>query len=386
MDPDLPEDWESQIIRAYTVFGAEEFGIWGRLDPKFLSEKAKGQLRDIEGKFREMRGKIAGRATRQHARGSTDWPPDTDWRSAPTREPDWLDEPRQRSSRPRLPDFRIRRGGKPPLRESEVRTLNGAQAYDALLRAGFKHKLAERWAWTGSIHTADGRTFAHTPSTAYLRGRIAEMFNLEGGSLADMDGLNEEIDRILRAAPKAGTDARYALARMRDLERIAPGLRRKAGDPFMVEFDDLYLAQGGALGSVNGLTDHNRMKVRTELYGRSLREFNEEDRKHPDKPSRWEEGREWAGNIDALMYIITHEMGHIVDDRFLTPGSSRGPINRRWWRGVKDSEGTSAYGRSDAAEGYAEAFARFVLARSQGQPVPEFVERYAEKFGWEDLL
>jgi hypothetical protein len=78
------EDWERQVARAYSVFGvdplksteddpfvlygdpfegADELGLFGlpnlpELDPDFLRAKAKEQLRDIKGRFREMRAKL----------------------------------------------------------------------------------------------------------------------------------------------------------------------------------------------------------------------------------------------------------------------------------------------------------------------------------------
>jgi hypothetical protein len=72
-DDPFPQEWQDQIIRAYTVFGvdpfdhldmdgADEFGLFGgfkKLSKQFLSEKAKEQLRDVKGMFREMRGRLS---------------------------------------------------------------------------------------------------------------------------------------------------------------------------------------------------------------------------------------------------------------------------------------------------------------------------------------
>jgi Zeta toxin len=69
----LPEDWQSQVIRAYQAFdvnplddfdldGVDELALFGgKLDPDFLREKAKQQMRDVKGKFREMRARLPGK-------------------------------------------------------------------------------------------------------------------------------------------------------------------------------------------------------------------------------------------------------------------------------------------------------------------------------------
>jgi hypothetical protein len=66
LDASLPDDWESQVARAYSVFGidpldgADELGLFNlpELDPDFLRAKAKEQLRDAAGKWRKMRARI----------------------------------------------------------------------------------------------------------------------------------------------------------------------------------------------------------------------------------------------------------------------------------------------------------------------------------------
>lgn len=67
MPDELPENWETQVARAYTTFGvdpleADEFGLFGRigeaLDVDFLRRKAKQQLRDAVGRWVEERGEL----------------------------------------------------------------------------------------------------------------------------------------------------------------------------------------------------------------------------------------------------------------------------------------------------------------------------------------
>lgn len=358
----LPPDWETQVARAYTVFGVDpldEFAWFGgRLDPGFLRRKAEDQLRDIKGRFREMRGRIG-----QQKYTDDDWLPDP-FREMPKRGTTRL-KPRTR--------------GLPPLPSSQVTSLTGPSARDALVRAGFKDKLADFYSTRGTVHTADDRTFAWTPSRQHVREKLTELIGP-----GDPRGVHPDIDRLWDNVDNTHVDARYALARMRDLERLAPGA--VPDGPFMVEFDDVSLARAGAHGMVNGVTDHNRLKLRTGMHGMTLGEFQKQDRKVSGMPSRWEKGREWAEDVDALMYILTHEMGHIADKRIFVPGSSGGPINSRWHKKIKESEGMSAYAQSRAVEGYAEAFARYVLAGSKGQPIPAIIQQYAEKFGWDEIL
>jgi len=68
-DSSLPSDWERSVLRAYEIFsidpldgdslgGADEFGFFGKLSPEFLKKKAEEQLRDPEGKFRQVRARM----------------------------------------------------------------------------------------------------------------------------------------------------------------------------------------------------------------------------------------------------------------------------------------------------------------------------------------
>lgn len=65
-DPtDLPHDWESQVARAYATFGvdpldsgADQFAFGFHLDVDFLRRKAKDQLRDALGRWRDERGRL----------------------------------------------------------------------------------------------------------------------------------------------------------------------------------------------------------------------------------------------------------------------------------------------------------------------------------------
>jgi len=336
-----------------------EFALFGgRLDPDFLRRKAEDQLRDIKGRFREMRARIG-----QQKAVDENWLPET-WR--------------ERAKR-RIAANPVKSRGLPPLAPSQVKKYSGTDAHHVLTRAGFKDKLAEFYSQNGTIHTADGETFAWTPSRARVREQLTKLVGP-----GEIRGVHPEIDRLWDQVDKTDVDARYALARMRDLQTAAPGA--KPDGPFMIEFDDVALARAGALGMVNGITDHNRIKVRTGLHSKTLGEQHREDRKVSGMPSKWERGREWAMDEDALLYILTHEMGHIVDKRILTPGNSGGPLNSRWYKKIKDSEGMTAYGQSKAAEGYAEAFARYVLAVRTGKPIPAIVQEYADKFGWDDTI
>jgi hypothetical protein len=61
----MPPEWHDQIVRAYGAFGValpegdaglgglDEFGIFGKLSEKFLSDKAKKQIRDQFGRWRD---------------------------------------------------------------------------------------------------------------------------------------------------------------------------------------------------------------------------------------------------------------------------------------------------------------------------------------------
>lgn len=364
---DLPADWEAQVVRAYATFsndpldGMDEFGIWGKLDPDFLSEKAKRQLRDLKGRFREMRARIYDKTQQRHATGYGDW----------------LSPPTVRPKGP--PPFKVHPGHAPPLPASQVRSYSGAKARDVLYRAGFNGREADNYAWTGTVHTADGKNFAWTPNVGFVHAGLRKLFG------DNYEGTDEEIDRIIRATPNAATDARYALARMQDLQKMAPGLMDKK-KPFMIEFDDIALARLGAYGVVNSLGPRNYLKLRTELYGRTMGQKMLEDRDEPEEPSNWESGREWAANIDAVQYILAHELGHTKDKRALTPGHSRGPLNLMWWMNNRGRRGTTAYGNSNAAEGYAEAFARYIMMARSGQHIPDVVQEYADKFGWSKFL
>lgn len=58
----IPQEWREEIIRAYTVFGLDEFGIFGKSGAAlkdWLSEKAEKQARDPKGMFRQVRALLA---------------------------------------------------------------------------------------------------------------------------------------------------------------------------------------------------------------------------------------------------------------------------------------------------------------------------------------
>jgi hypothetical protein len=64
----IPLEWREEIIRAYTVFGVDEFAFFGKSGAAlkdWLSEKAQKQVRDPKGMFRDVRASIAKAALKK---------------------------------------------------------------------------------------------------------------------------------------------------------------------------------------------------------------------------------------------------------------------------------------------------------------------------------
>lgn len=80
-----------------------------------------------------------------------------------------------------------------------------------------------------------------------------------------------------------------------------------------------------------------------------------------------------ASTTPALVYALTHEWGHLASGALARDDP--------WWRKhFKDSPEMSEKGRTNAREGYAEAFAEWLL--SQGQTTNPVARQYAAHYGW----
>lgn len=72
------------------------------------------------------------------------------------------------------------------------------------------------------------------------------------------------------------------------------------------------------------------------------------------------------------LYVLTHEFGHASDETILS--------YPEFLTFLQFASGLSGYGQSEPAEGYAEAFAEWVL--TQGRTTNRASWAYAKRFGW----
>lgn len=93
---------------------------------------------------------------------------------------------------------------------------------------------------------------------------------------------------------------------------------------------------------------------------------------------------------DPLMHVLAHEVGHHVDFQHAhmkdPESSGRARTENAFWRKSKGDQ--SAYGASDPAEGYAEAFALWLMRDrlpedERSAALQTLLALYAERYGWE---
>jgi hypothetical protein len=109
------------------------------------------------------------------------------------------------------------------------------------------------------------------------------------------------------------------------------------------------------------------------------------------------EGYEWMDNADRyysdLEVVMAHEMGHSTDDQY-RPADPRypeyAPDNSIWASGApwnqelwnSNKQYLRDYGSTNPQEGYAEAYAAWILGGEAAKSNPA-VAAYAEYYGWE---
>jgi hypothetical protein len=405
-DDALPEDWEFQIARAYGVLAPDEFGIWGKLDFDFLSEKAKKQLRDVKGQFRDMRGRLRPGPPERTAPPHRGAQGVTNLFRGPSRpvHNQWVERSHigPEAERPTIPaaDVAARR-------DDPVQRLGGKDAEKALVRAGIPKEAAKYYARRGQVFTRDGATFAWAPSRdeaeVLRRERQArERLNaaqrrldaLESDQARSrekdeevramrrvVDDLAQGHDEVRDQAGRLGSpeaseaDAATAEAVLKTLEwglQEVPPWRTETPDgkrrPFMAVVSADMLVNGESSGET----------VPGGYYMVVDPHTSDEDLKHDQEAG-------WSMAVDAessLEYTVIHELGHLLDTSdHSDPMSTRHPGNRDLWEASIAVGDMSKYGSSIPEEGYAEAWAGLQMNEEE---VPMASLMYGLWYGWFD--
>lgn len=174
------------------------------------------------------------------------------------------------------------------------------------------------------------------------------------------------------------------------LDEAFDATKGETGHPITVHVpsgDSLF--RGRTLGYV-----HRGDSTRVHVSPKLVKESGET----PDKIGSYSVDNGWwtagQGNVHSTVGVLTHELGHIVDNKHShTAGNGKGTLNLApegygSRRGLTAVGATSRYGRTNAHEGYAEAFAHYHLARkgdSMRTRNPGHDARaaeYAKQYGW----
>lgn len=391
-DDPLPSGWDTQIIRAYQVFGvdtgtlADRFGIMDFIrhwTPEKRSAKAKRQSRHPETKrWVKERGSL-DLPHMEVSRASLKSPAPTEFPSTPAE-----------------------------AELADVQPLNGKVAREALEAAGFKtqspgykhQNLINAFADTHAVFTRDGKSFVTVPKPSLKdweklvelqedrkfaeESRASTMrYIAEGGSPTLMGMLQDDLRReeaVLSnidhkismmkkvIAEKEKSQAGISDDQMRMAQAALPMLERaRAKLPAWRRFDE-----NGQERPILTNIDRDAMTVGengNSYVGGEMMNLN---------PEKFWNPPDTTGRYVPKPYrffgegTLNHEMGHIIDSTTEPRGSRK---NEEVWEAAKLASGMSEYGLTSPAEGYAEAWALW----SGGYTDHPVARLYAEEFGWD---